>query len=308
MPTVRYTCILASLCGVLLAAVPAGGAPAPAKPDAAGILNAPDQVYADAMRQSIGAPARADLGNQATVRLDGDLSVVPHDPAVQLLNVSDQPVPPGFLLLLMGGGMLDTGGKVRFVDAGFTDADAALAWNADDMLDSLRDTVERENTDRLRQGRQELEARRWIVPPRYDAEAHQLTWAALIVPKSAPRETDGEITFHAIAFGREGYIELTAITSVQQSDDVTRAAETFLRGIYFLPEKGYREVQTSDRRAPGGLAAAMGLDNLHKARGPAGFGSSDLIIPVTGAIVAVIGGFSLFIYIQRHLRRRARRV
>lgn len=267
----------------------------------------PDQILVTALHQSIGAPAQADLGDQATVRLEDTLILVPREPAARLLAVSDITVPPGFQALLLGPEGMDMPGYIRFVPAGFIDSNAALAWTSDDFLSSLRDTVARKNADLVKQNLEEREARRWVRAPRYNPETHQLSWAALILPKSAPRESDGEVTFHAIAFGREGYIELTVLTSVEKADEIGQMADNFLDGLNFRPGKAYGDALPADKRAPDGLAGAMGLDSLHKARTEFGFWASDTVIPVAGAIVAAIGALSLFIYIQRYLRREARR-
>lgn len=289
----------AMLSPVALAASPKGSA--------ADLLETRDQVLVSAMRQSIGAPARADIGDQATARLSEDLLFVPQEPAIRLLTVSGTPVPPDFEALLVGSQGMDAPGFIRFVSAGFIDSDAALAWTADDILASLRDTVEDGNPDRAKNNQQQREARRWVRPPHYDPENHQLSWAALILPKSAPRESDGEITYHAIAFGREGYIELAIVTSVEQAEEVGRMADRFLVGLSFRPGKAYGDALPTDPRAPGGLVAAMGLDQLHKAEVRGNFLAGDMVVPVAGGIVAAIGALSLFVYIQRHLRRESRR-
>jgi uncharacterized membrane-anchored protein len=280
----------------------------PDKGSADDLLETPDQVVASAMRQSIGAPARADIGNQATARLTEALFIVPREPAARLLTVSNRPVPPDFEALLIGAEGMEAPGFIRFVPAGFIDSDAALAWTADDMLVSLKDTVERGNPDRLKNKLQELEARRWVRPPRYDPESHQLAWAALIVPKSAPRESDGEVTYHALGFGREGYVELTVVTGEQKAQEIGLMEDTFLIGLNFRPGKAYGDELPADRRAPAGLAGAMGLDSLHKAEVRASLLAGDTVVPVAGGIVAAIGALSLFIHIERHRRRNARRI
>jgi uncharacterized membrane-anchored protein len=266
-----------------------------------------DQAFSAALRQAIGAPARAELGDQATVRLDEDLLIVPKAPAARLLTVANRAVPADFVALLLGADGMETPGIIRFVPAGFVDADAALAWSADDFLASLEDTVTHRNPERVAKNLEERDARRWIAPPRYDPETHEISWSALILPKSAPRESDGEITFHAIAFGREGYFVLTMVTSVQKADAVGHMADLFLAGLNFRPGKAYGDAQPGDRRAAGGLAAAMGFDSLHKAESTSSFWGTDTVVPVAGSIVAGIGALSLVLYIQRHLRRESRR-
>jgi uncharacterized membrane-anchored protein len=289
-----------------MASATALGAP-PDTGSAANAAETPEQVLVAALRQSIGAPARASIGDQATVRLENDLAFVPREPAARLLAVSKVAVPADFQALLLGAEGMEMPGLIRWVPVGFVDSDAALAWTADDFLSSLKDTVAHGNAARVKQNLEGREARRWVRAPRYNPETHQLSWAALILPKSAPRESDGEVTFHAISFGREGYIELTVATSLEKAAEIGRMVDNFLNGLTFRPSKAYGDTLPSDKRAPGGLAGAMGFDSLHKARSEDGFWSSDIIIPVVGGIVAAIGAFSLFIYIQRHLRREARR-
>ena len=271
------------------------------------ILETADQVFFEALRQSIGAPARADIDDQATARLSDGLVIIPEAQAARLLTVMARPVPPDFKGLLLGPEGMEGAGIIRFIPAGFIDSDAALGWTPEDMLDSLKDTVERGNIKRRAQKLEEHGARQWVQPPRYDPETHQLSWAALILPKSAPRESDGEFTYHAIGFGREGYVHLTIVTGVQKAEDIGRMADSFRLGLYFRPGKAYGDAVSTDRRAPDGLAGAMEIDSLHKARSDTRFWATDTVVPVAGGIVATIGALSLLIYIQRHLRRESRR-
>jgi uncharacterized membrane-anchored protein len=270
-------------------------------------------VFAETLRQTIGAPAKVVLGDQATIRLSNSLMFVPPLPAIKLLLVTRRPAPasdpgsPDIMGLLLGYGGLDISGLIRFAHGGFTDADSFLAWTPDDVLASLRDTVEQANPERIRQHQQELEARAWVQPPHYDAQTHQLAWAALIVPKSAPRGAEGEIVYHAVGFGRDGSIELSIASSVEKAEQVERMTTDFLDGLKFLPGKGYTDAGPRDHRAENGLAAAMGLDRLHRAPAANRFWSSEMVIPAAGGLVAVVGGVSLVLYFMRHTRREARR-
>jgi uncharacterized membrane-anchored protein len=301
--------VLAALWYGLAAAAFAATPPAaPPNQGSAGALpETKDQIVVAVLHQSIGAPARADIGDEATVRLGEDLTIVPREPASRFLTVSNLRVPTDFQALLLGSEGMDAPGLIRFVPAGFIDSDAALAWTADDFLSSLKDTVERGNADRVKRGLEEQEARGWVQPPQYDPETHQLSWAALILPKSAPRESDGEITYHAIGFGRAGYVELSIVTSLQKADAAAHMATNFLLGLSFLPEKAYGDIQPADRRAPGALAEAMGIDSLHKEYVEHSFWGADTVVPIAGGIVAGIGALSLLVFIQRHLRRYVRR-
>ena len=298
--------LLASLLG-FTGPVAAAGTASPGKNARPDILETMEQVFYGALREAVGAPARADIGDQATDRLSDDLVIVPQEHAVKLLTMMRRPVPPDLTGLLLGSEGMDSAGVIRFVPAGFIDGNQALAWTPGDMLSSIAGTVERANAERLKQNQPALEVRRWIRPPQYDPETHQLSWATLILPKSASQESGGEFTYNAIGFGREGYVHLTIVTSVEKAETIGRAINGFLAGLHFRPGKAYDDAVPADRRAPDGLAGAMGVDSLHKMQTAGIFWGTGSVVPIAGGIVGLIGGLSLLIYIQRHRRQEARR-
>ena len=62
--------------------------------------------------------------------------------------------------------------------------------------------------------------------------------------------------------------------SVQDAADVGQMFDLFLAGLGFRPGAAYGDVEAGDRRAPDGLAGALGMDALHKARNKLDFGGS----------------------------------
>lgn len=294
---------VALLCGPLRSAGLADSPDASALPDLQTTFNA-------ALLRATGAPAKVDLGGQATLRLADDTYMIPRKQAEALLQAMQRPVPPNLLGLLMGPDGLEMAGTLRFVPAGFVDADAdadALAgWTPADLLASLGATLRGINNTRGQAGLPPLGARRWIQPPRYQAATHQLTWAALIVPEDAPRDSGGDVIYNAIAFGREGYLQLAVPASMERADTALPFIAAFLNGVVFLGGKGYADTEPTDPRAPDGLAGAMGLDWLRHTPPMDWLFASDLIIPVAGGL-AVIGSLCLFIYTLRYLRRAVRR-
>ncbi len=268
----------------------------------------PTEIFAAVLRQSIGAPARADIGDQATERLSDDLILVPGDVAVKVLKMWGRPFPADIVALLMGAEGVEAPGYIRVVPAGFIDADTVTAWSDADLLASLDATVARGNTQRVKQNLQPLEARRWVLPPHYNQRLHQLTWAALVLPKTEPRESDGVVSYHAVGFGRDGYIELMVVSDTQKVTQISHMMELFLAGLNFRPGKAYDDAVPADKRAPAGLAGVVGADSLRKATENSSFLAGDRVVPVAGSIVAAIGGLSLLVYVRRHLRRQARRI
>ena len=115
------------------------------------------------------------------------------------------------------------------------------------------------------------------------------------------------MTYHAIGFGREGYVELSVVSSMEKADAIGHMADYFLAGLTFHPGKAYGDAVAGDKRAADGLAGAMAVDSLHKAPSGRGFLAGDRLVPVAGGVVAAIGALSLLVYVRRHLRREARR-
>ncbi len=263
--------------------------------------------FADLVHEAIGAPARVDIGEQATLRLSEDLFFIPRVPAERLMLAIGRPVPPDLEGLLLGPNGVEMAGIVRFVPAGFIDADVMLTFTPDDVLASLQETVTRGNAQREQRGLPPLEARAWVKPPHYDPETHQLNWAALIVPATAPADSGGEVEFDAIAFGADGYVQLSVSAPVEKADEVENLTRGFLAGVSFMRGDGYDDTVASTPRVENGLAKAMRMDSLHKAPVRLSKYFADDVIPVAGAIVAAIGALSLFIYFLRHMRREARR-
>jgi hypothetical protein len=121
------------------------------------------------------------------------------------------------------------------------------------------------------------------------------------------RESDGEVAYHAVGFGREGYVALTFVSGLQKAEDTDRMMNDFLEGLNFRPEKAYGDALPTDRQAPNGLAGAMGTESLHKAPAHIDLLAGDSVVPVTGGVVAAVGALSLLLYVRRHMRREARR-
>lgn len=270
-----------------------------------------DAAFQAAMRQAIGGPERAAIPDEASYTVPMDFAAVPPKEGGALLAALGMPVPDGLAGVLLGADGVDSPGTVRFVKSGFIDADGAIAWSADDILSSLDDTIQARNADRVKSGLLPLEARRWVLEPSYKPESHVITWAALVVAKDSPPNTEGMIEVHAISFGRDGYVELVFPTSVERADFYAAIAEEFLSSIRYAEGKGYGDATSSDKRAPRGLAGAMGLLSLHHYRAPTdadgGSGLSDGVIPIVGgglAVVALLAGLAMFVRYRRSITRR----
>lgn len=262
------------------------------------------ETFAQALRTSIGGPARADIMDQATVRVPADMMFVDRDAAAKILTAMQRPVPEDFAGLLLGSEGMENPGVVRYLPVGFVDANEALAWTSDDFLASQKDTVEAKNAERQQLGYAPLEARRWSIVPHYNPEAHTFVWAAVIIRKAESPETDGETVVRGIGFGRDGYVEIAFTTDERKAEAIGRTVDDFLTGLAFRPGKSYDDAQPGDRKDAAGLAGAMELTSLHKAHAAV---STDNFIPIAGTSVAAIGALAGLFMLSRHLRRESRR-
>ncbi|HVZ06933.1 MAG TPA: DUF2167 domain-containing protein [Rhodopila sp.] len=300
-------CLLAACC--LFACLLGGSSaraqtPLPMKPG--GIIDR-QAIFMNADRHTFGSPARADLGDVARLRLLDLLYYLPdRDAAEQVLEVIGIPIPKYLLGLIRAP--LPSGanlwGTVEYVPSASIDADDLQSWSAADLLASIDSTIAAQNKQ---YPQLPTEVRGWIEPPSYDAKAHQVIWAALILPKGAPKNSSGEITFNAVAFGRDGFIRVTVFANTEQSATAVAMLKVFLAGLTFNPGKGYDALaaKTHDTK---GLAEALRVNELHRAPiqvVPSAF--ADKVVPVVGAGIAAFALLVLAVWGYRYRRRNARR-
>ena len=321
VPRIILACLFAALLSTaaLAQSTPVQSTPAQAAPtQSAPTQSTPAQTTSptDALNAAaavathgmIGPPSIVELGDQATLRLSADLYFVPTAAAEKLIQAMGQPVPPDFLGLLLGPDGLDMAGAVRFVPAGLVDTDAILGFTPGDILASLQATVDRENKARESQPlARPFQARGWVQPPHYDAKSHQLTWAALVLPASEPRGSEGTVIFNAVAFGRDGFIRLAVVGDVERAAKAEQMTSAFLDGLSFNPGHRYQDAVATTPHAENGLAKAMDLDSLGKAPVHVRSILSGRLVPVAGGVVAAIGAVSLCLFFLRYMRRETRR-
>lgn len=266
-----------------------------------------EMVFRDADRYTYGAPSRVELGTQAVVRLADPLYLLTDmGNALKILEILRLPVPEHLLGVVRGPVALDTNawGTVEFVPAGSIDTDDMQSWSAADMLASLEETVARQNQEHPENPK---EVRGWVQAPTYNPQTRQVSWAALVLPKDAPRDSAGAVTYHGAAFGREGYIRVSIYATTERAKATQALITKFLGGITFNAGKGYDVLAPKVRESSAALANVMNMDGLRRApmKMPSLF--ADKLVPIVGGVVAVLAGLALALYTWRHRRREARR-
>ena len=136
--------------------------------------------------------------------------------------------------------------------------DDAKEWDADELLQSLKDGTESANIQRERQGIPSIVVTRWIEPPAYDNATHRLVWSAEIRLKHGD-DPDPGVNYNTYVLGREGYVSLNLITSASSIGNDKSAAHDLLAAIQFNDGRRYTDFNSStDKVAAYGLAALIG--------------------------------------------------
>jgi uncharacterized membrane-anchored protein len=146
---------------------------------------------------------------------------------------------------------------IEYLDDGHVNDADAKTWNADELLQNLKDGTEAGNEERISRGFEPIEVAGWIEPPAYDAAAHRLVWSAHVRQKSA--QSGGSANYNTYALGREGHFELNLVSPVDKIEGFKADAKTLLAAMDFNEGQRYADYNPkTDKLAEYGLAALIG--------------------------------------------------
>jgi uncharacterized membrane-anchored protein len=148
---------------------------------------------------------------------------------------------------------------VRYIKDGYIKDDDAKNWNADELLQNLKEGNEQANRNRASRGFPEVEIIGWIKKPTYDAATHRLVWSLLSKDKDEPDSADKGVNYNTYALGRDGYFSLNLLTAASRVETDKAVARTLLGGLDYNPGRRYEDFNAStDHIAAYGIAALVG--------------------------------------------------
>jgi uncharacterized membrane-anchored protein len=148
---------------------------------------------------------------------------------------------------------------VRYIKEGYIKDDDAKDWNADELLQNLKDGNDAQNKDRVARGFPEVEVVGWIEKPAYDATTHRLVWSLSSREKGEPASAAKGINYNTYALGRDGYFSLNLLTNTDRIAGDKAVARTLLAALDYNPGKAYEDFNAStDHIAAYGIAALVG--------------------------------------------------
>jgi uncharacterized membrane-anchored protein len=204
-------------------------------------------------------PSNIALRDQATLALPEHFGFIPRKEAAALMATMGNRTDDRFLGLIVPLG--DSGGQwfvdVEYEPSGYVKDDDAKNWDAQKLLNSLKEGTEAANEDRAKAGIPPIVVTRWIEPPAYEPKNHQLVWSAEAKLKNG-EDKDPTVNYNTYLLGREGYVSLNLITSASGVDEDKAAAHTLLTAVNFNKGKQYADFNSStDKVAAYGLAALV---------------------------------------------------
>jgi uncharacterized membrane-anchored protein len=205
-------------------------------------------------------PADVTLIDQAVLKLPDDYFFIPKAEGARLLRALGNTVGEQTFVGLIVGAKPGNEWIVatRYIKDGYIKDDDAKNWDANELLQSLKDGTEEANKDRAVRGFAELEVLGWVEKPTYDATTHRLVWSLLSKHKNAPDSAVKGVNYNTYALGRDGYFSLNLLTNSDSVGADKGAAHTLLAALAYNPDKRYEDFDAStDHIAAYGLAALV---------------------------------------------------
>lgn len=248
-----YSRLLSAVLAAALSIPLIASAQAPTR-DAEAEMNA---ALAAAQAVAIHGPANVAIKNQAIMQLPADLTYVPQPEADQLLKAMGNGTDPERQGIVFPANS-NWFAVVRYVDSGYIRDEEAKEWDAEEMLEGIKEGAEYTNKERVELGIPEMEIVGWVEKPTYDSQTRQLVWSIESKDKGAPTDGPRGINYNTFVLGREGYVSLNLVTSVDDLAADKPWASALLAATSFDEGKRYEDFNAStDRVAEYGIAALV---------------------------------------------------
>ena len=216
-------------------------------------------VWQAAVAAMVRGPNTVQLKDQAQLTLPAGYGFVPPKEGAAVMDSMGNQTDDRFLgLIFPESDEANWFVTIDYEPSGYIKDDDAKEWNADELLQNLKDGTEAANEHRREIGVSEIQVTRWVEKPSYDAQTHRLVWSAEAREKSG-QDTDPVVNYNTYVLGRQGYVSLNLITSSSTVEADKPAAHELLAAVNFNDGKRYTDFDSStDQVAAYGLAALVG--------------------------------------------------
>jgi len=211
-------------------------------------------------------PAQIRLLDQATLNITDDEVFIPAAEANRIMAaLGNSSTPERFGLVTEKSDNVRWMVDVTWIKEGYVRDGDAKEWQADAMLEELKEGTERGNAERLARGIPALDVTGWVEKPAYDSASHRLVWSLSLQDRGAPAGQPQTINYNTYALGREGYFSLDLITGSDTIGTDKLVARNLLGTLNYRPGKRYEDFSSStDKVAAYGLGALVGVVAVKK--------------------------------------------
>ena len=227
--------------------------------DAEPEAEAGNAVWQAASAAMVRGPNSVQLKDQAQLALPAGYGFVPPKEGAAVMDMLGNQTDERFIgLIFPEADDASWFVTIDYEPSGYIKDDDAKEWDADELLQNLKDGTEAANDHRREIGVAEIQVTRWVEKPAYDAQTHRLVWSAEAREKSG-QDTDPVVNYNTYVLGRQGYVSLNLITSSSTIESDKPAAHELLAAVNFNDGKRYSDFDSStDEVAAYGLAALVG--------------------------------------------------
>jgi uncharacterized membrane-anchored protein len=285
--------------------VPAQGGPPESSEQAR--QNELQAAYKASVQAGTAGPADITLIDQGVLALPDGYLFIPKTEGARLLRALGNTVNDSFAGLVITTKPADSWIVViRHIKDGYIKDDEARNWNADELLQNLKDGTEEANKDRAARGFPEIEVLGWVEKPAYDPATHRLVWSLLSKDKGEPDSASKGINYNTYALGRDGFFSLNLLTSEDHVAADKAVAHQLLAALSYNPGKRYDDFNVAtDHIAEYGIAALIGGVAAKKLGLFAVIGAVVLKFGKLIALAAVAAGGGIWSFFRRRFKRAA---
>jgi uncharacterized membrane-anchored protein len=225
-------------------------------------------------------PAKAPLGSVAQLDLPAKFVLLNGKDYRTMLKAQGEPV-SGQELAWLSPTNEDWAVVFEFSDIGYVKDDDKDKLDADKLLASIKRGTAEANKTRQRAGHPPIEVVGWEMPPKYDAETHNLEWAIRGSVEGQPI-----LNYNTRLLGRKGVMEVVLIVQPDQLKETLPKFRNLLAGYSYQTGQNYAEYRSGDKIAKIGLGALV--------LGGAAVGAAKLGL-LTGLLVFLKKGWKLVV-------------
>lgn len=153
--------------------------------------------------------------------------------------------------------------NITYTEDGYVDDEDAKDIDYDELLATMRESLEPENEYRAEAGYPTIDNISWAAKPYYDSNDKKLYWAKDIAFSGEPVHT---LNYNIRILGRKGYLQLNVIGDMAVLPQVNKEMNTILPAVNFKPGNLYTDFNPDiDKVAAYGIGGLIAGKVLAKA-------------------------------------------